>query len=116
MLPSLSAVSPCGPDSAVGSAYSLTAPDCVSTRPNRLENWPVYQSPPSGVANGSCGRDPRVGTAHSLKDTFAGPSITTAGGRGFSGKFVARYVVTVSATSGGSATIVEVSARQPSFV
>src|SRR3982750_1820287 len=116
MFPSASAVSPCGPDSGVGSAYSLIAPVLVSTRPNRFENCPVYHRPPSGVASGSCGRDPSVGTAHSLNVTFAGPSITTAGGRGCSGKFVARYVVTGSATSGGSATIVETSARQPSFV
>src|SRR3954465_10453839 len=116
MLPSASAVNPCGPDSGVGSAYSLIAPVCVSTRPRRFENWPVYHMPPSGVASGSCGRDLSVGTAHSLNVTFAGPSINTAGGRGFSGKFVARYVVTLSATSGGSATIVEMSARHASFV
>src|SRR3954469_7742901 len=116
MLPLLSAVSPCGPDSAVGSAYSLIAPVFISTRPSRFENWPVYHKPPSGVASGSCGRDPSVGTAHSLNVTFAGPSIKTAVGRGFSGKFVARYVVTLSAASGGSATIVDTSARHPSFV
>src|SRR6266513_3413988 len=103
MLPSLSAVRPCGPDSGVGSAYSLMAPVFVSTRPRRFENWPVYQRPPSDVASGSWGREPSVGTAHSLNETFAGPPITTAGGRGCSGKFVARYPLTVSLRSGGSA-------------
>src|SRR4029079_16617800 len=116
MLPWSSAVSPCGPDSGVGKANSLTAPVFMSTRPRRLENCPVYHRPPSGVASGSCGRDPSVGTAHSLKLTFAGPSISTADGRGFSGKLVARYVVTLSATSGGNAAIVEISVRHPSFV
>src|SRR5206468_1689849 len=90
MLPSLSAVRPWGPEAGVLVLYSFIAPVVGSRRPITLANWPVHQIAPSGVASGSCGREPRLGTIHSLILTCAGPAITTARGRGLSGKFLAR--------------------------
>ena len=51
---------------------------------------PLNQIVPSGAASGSCGRAPAVGTIHSRIVTDASPGISTAGGAGFSGKFLAR--------------------------
>src|SRR2546422_9225947 len=51
-----------------------------STRPSILVIWPVYQSDPSLVASGSCGRDPGVDTCHALIETLAGPGITAPAG------------------------------------
>ena len=86
------------------SEYSLILPVFGSTRPSTLFIWPVYQSAPSLVANGSCGRDPGVGTSHSFIETLAGPGITTPAGFAFSGKFLVKYAVMVSSWSGGIAT------------
>ena len=58
--------------------------------------WPVYQMAPSGVASGSCGREPGVGNCHSLKLTCTGPATMTGAGFGLPGKFLIRYAVTVS--------------------
>src|SRR5947209_20198250 len=85
-LPSLSAVRPCGPVCGVLREYSRIVPVFGSTLPSLFDSCPVHQIAPSLVANGSCGRDPRVGTSHILIVAFAGPSITAAGGRGRSGK------------------------------
>src|SRR5205807_3656589 len=71
MFPSLSATSPCGPESGVLSGYSLKCPVVGSSRPNLLALCPVYQSDPSGATAGSCGREFGVGTSHSLIDTLA---------------------------------------------
>ena len=90
MLPSLSAVKPCGPDLS-GRRYSLIAPVFGSKRPSLFANCPVYQMAPSAVARGSCGRDPGVGTIHSEIVTFALPGMTTAAGLGRSGKFFDKY-------------------------
>src|SRR6266705_5906517 len=65
MLPSLSAVNPCGPALGVR-RYSLIWPVFGSSRPSTLANCPVYQRAPSGDARGSCGLDPVVGWAHFL--------------------------------------------------
>ncbi len=90
MLPLLSSTSPCGAVSGVLSGNSLTWPVFGSTRPSRLVICPVYQMAPSRVASGSCGREPGIGTCHSLMSTRAGPGMITAAGIGFSGKFLAR--------------------------
>ena len=78
------------------SGNSLNVPVFGSRRPSTLVICPVYQSAPSRVASGSCGRDPGVGTCHSLIETRAGPGITMPTGFGFSGKFLVRYSVTVA--------------------
>src|SRR5262245_25808853 len=90
-LPSLSNSRPCGPEPGVLSGYSLDCPVLGSTRPRTLANIPVHQIVPPGPGSGSCGREPSDGAFHSLMATFTGPGITTACGRGRSGKFVARY-------------------------
>ena len=72
-----------------------------SSRPSTLAICPVYQRAPSTVASGSCGRDPGVGTGHSLNETFTGPGITTPTGLGFSGNVLTRYAVIVASWSGG---------------
>jgi len=46
---------------------------------------------PSGVASGSCGREPGVGVSHCLKSTWAGPATTTGFGRSSPLKFTLRY-------------------------
>jgi hypothetical protein len=66
--------------------------------------WPVYQSDPSFVARGSCGREPGVGNCHDLIITCAGPGTITAAGCPFTGKFFARYGVNVSISSFERAT------------
>src|SRR5207249_8279070 len=76
MLPLLSSSRPCGPEWGVLSGNSLNVPVFGSRRPSTLVICPVYQSAPSRVASGSCGRDPGVGTCHSLIETRAGPGIT----------------------------------------
>src|SRR3982074_562721 len=63
---------------------------------------PVYQMVPSGAAKGSWGREPGVGTFHSLKETSPFPATGTAAGAGFSGKFLIKYDVTVSTLSLGT--------------
>src|SRR6202011_6366832 len=83
---------------------SLISPVCGSTRPSTLANWPVYQSEPSLAANGSCGRDPGVGTCHALNEISAGPGMTTPGGLAFSGKLLIKYALSgsiLSCCSGG---------------
>src|SRR5437870_7271074 len=96
MLPSRSSTNPWGPECVVLRGYSLKRPLVGSSRPSTLAIWPVYQSDPSAVASGSCGRDPGVGTCHSLIETFAGPGISTAAGLAFSGKFLVKYAVMVA--------------------
>src|ERR1700751_4359638 len=78
MLPSLSSTSPCGPDLGVLRRYSLNSAVLGSRRPKRLAICPVYQIDPSGVASGSCGCEPRVGTTHSFMETST-PAGTPAG-------------------------------------
>src|SRR5207253_8758025 len=75
-----------------------------SSRPRTLFIWPVYQSDPSAAASGSWGRDPGVGTGHSLIETLAGPGITTPAGFAFSGKFLVKYSVIVATWSAGTVT------------
>src|ERR1700730_17224348 len=105
-LPSLSNARPWGPDPGVFAGYSLNSPVLGSNRPRTLANMPVHQIVPPGPGSGSWGREPRLGTAHSLIDTVTDPGITTAGGLGCSGKFLARYSATSALWSFGSATIV----------
>src|SRR2546427_13205166 len=95
MLPSLPSTRPGGRECGVFRGYSLKRPVFGSSRPRPLFIWPVYQSDPSAVANGSGGRDPGVGTCHSLIETLAGPGITTPTGFAFSGKFLVKYSVIV---------------------
>ena len=80
----------------------------------------MYQIAPSLVASGSCGREPGVGTCQSLIAASTGPGMTTAAGRGRSGKFLMRYWVTVSTSSFGTGTsklsIMRITVRQPSGV
>src|SRR5438132_13719846 len=116
MLPLLSATRPCGPDPSIGNGYSLICPVVVSTRPSLLANCPVYQSAPSGVASGSCGREPLVGTAHSLKLTLELPRTITAGGLGFSKKCAARYSVMTDMSFFGRSTNVEMTCSHSGFV
>src|SRR5947207_90048 len=104
MLPSLSSSRPWGPECGVLSAYSLVAPVLGSIRPSVFVIWPVYQRDPSRVASGSWGRDAGVAAGHVLIETVAGPAITAPAGLAFSGKFLARYSVTVASWSGGMAT------------
>src|SRR5579864_3671832 len=94
MLPSLSAVSPCGPDCAVFRGNSLITPVRGSSRPTTFAICPVYQMKPSAVASGSCGREPGVGTLHSLIETLALPGTRAARGPGLGGKFLAKYSAT----------------------
>src|SRR5713101_3924215 len=97
-IPLWSKISVCGSlASGSGILYSVTAPDFGSSLPTRAPVCPVYQIDPSLVASGSCGRDPGVGTCHSLIETLVGPGITTPTGFSFSGKFLARYSVIVAA-------------------
>src|SRR5262249_10539099 len=120
MLPSLSSVSPCGPECGVLSGYSLNWPVFGSSLPSTLAIWPVYQSDPSRAANGSCGRDPGVGTVHACTETFIGPSTTTAAGLPFSGKLLLKYSVSVGSWSAGMftpwLTIIRITVAQPSGV
>src|SRR5919204_4941707 len=74
MFPCESATRPCGPESAVFSGYSFTAPVLGSTRPSLLASWPVYQSAPSGATAGSCGREFGVGTSYSWNCTLTFPA------------------------------------------
>src|SRR5580700_1147832 len=90
MLPSLSLISPCGPASR-GIGYSCISPVLGPRRPSRLANCPDHHSVPSGIASGSCGREPGVGVAQIWNLTFTGPSIATGLGRGNSGKDAIRY-------------------------
>src|SRR5229473_3800310 len=90
MLPSLSSTRPWGPEWAVLSGYSLNCPVFGSSRPSTLAICPEYQTAPSRVASGSCGRDPGVGTVHTLIETRAGPGRSTPAGFDFSGKFLDR--------------------------
>jgi len=89
MLPSLSLIKPCGPP-LIGIGYSFISPVFGSRWPSRLPNCPDHHSVPSGIASGSCGREPGVGVAHSRNFTLTGPSITTGFGRAFSGKLAIR--------------------------
>src|SRR5712692_8320340 len=104
MFAALSSTRPCGPECGVLSGYSLTLPVAGSTRPSTLAIWPVYQSDPSAAASGSCGREPGVDAGQSFIEALTGPGITTPAGLGFSGKFFARYSVTVASWSGGTFT------------
>src|SRR5262249_9814223 len=117
MLPSLSSVRPCGPVCGVLSGYSLIAPVLGSRRPSLPDSCPVYQIAPSLVASGSCGREPGVGTCQSLIAASTGPAMTTAAGRGRSGKFLIRYCVSGSTPSLGTGTselsIIPLTGRQP---
>src|SRR6266567_8291771 len=70
MLPSLSAASPCGPESGVFNGYSLISPDFGSSRPSLFANCPVYHNAPSGATAGSCGREFGVGTSYSRMVTL----------------------------------------------
>src|SRR5262245_15101663 len=90
ILPSLSAVNPCGPLLGVFNGYSFIIPVLGSRRPRTLAHIPVHQIAPSEVASGSCGREPSEGTTHSLIVTFTSPGMITALGFGFSGKFFPR--------------------------
>src|SRR5438128_10374633 len=102
MLPAVSSSSPCGPEWGVLRGYSVIRPVFGSSRPRTLFIWPVYQSDPSAAASGSWGRDPGVGTGHSLIETLAGPGITTPAGFAFSGMFLVKYSVIVAALSYGT--------------
>src|SRR5579863_3206074 len=93
---------PCGPDCAVGGRYSLISPVFGFRWPNTFAYCPLYQMVPSGAANGSWGREPLVGTSHSLNVTFAAPGTITACGISCSGKFLPRYSLTTAACSGES--------------
>ncbi len=84
MLPSLSLIRPCGPPSR-GIGYSFISPVLGSRWPSRLANWPDHHIVPSGIASGSCGREPGVGIGQIWNLTFTGPSIAGFG-RGNSGK------------------------------
>src|SRR5437588_5116374 len=88
-LPSLSASNPCGPECG-GSSYSLNVSVLGSNRPSTLAIWPVYHTEPSGAYIGSCGRDPGVGTTHSLTVTLMGPEMIFASGCGLGGNFAAK--------------------------
>src|SRR5215471_6874208 len=92
MLPSSSLISPWGPP-LIGIGYSFISPVLGSSRPSRLANCPDHHSAPSGVASGSCGREPGVGVLHCLNLTWTGPPILAGAGRGFSGKTDIRYVL-----------------------
>src|SRR5262245_53696732 len=120
MLPSLSSTRPCGPVCGVLSGYSLIAPVLGSRRPSLPDSCPVYQIAPSLVASGSCGREPGVGTGQSSIFASTGPGMTTAAGRGRSGKFLMRYWVSVSTSSLGMGTsklsIMRMTVCQPSGV
>ncbi len=84
------------------------------------DSCPVYQIAPSLVASGSCGREPGVGTCQSLIAASTGPAMTTAAGRGRSGKFLIRYCVSGSTSSLGTGTsklsIMRMTVCQPSGV
>src|SRR6266404_2012444 len=97
-IPLWSKISVCG-SVALGSGilYSATAPVFGSSVPTNAPVLPVYQIDPSLVARGSCGRDPGVGTCHSLIETLVGPGITTPTGLAFSGKFLVKYSVMTAA-------------------
>src|SRR6185436_12210077 len=71
MLPALSTVRPWGPDFSVLSGNSFISPVFGFSRPMTFDHMPVHQIIPSGVASGSCGREPSDGTTHSLIVTFA---------------------------------------------
>src|SRR5271167_3190935 len=90
IFPSLSGTSPYGPDDGVFKGYSLNCCVLGSNRPSTFAICPVYHTEPSGANAGSWGRDPAVGTCHSLIETSTLPGITTASGAGLSGKFLAR--------------------------
>src|SRR5690348_16183982 len=99
MLPPLSATSPWGPTPygsqrevfvAGLSGYDLNTPVAGSNRPSVLSACPVYQTDPSGATAGSCGRDPGVGSAHSVMTASTSPGTRTPGGLGLPGKLCAR--------------------------
>src|SRR5215469_475228 len=90
ILPSLSLINPWGPP-LIGIGYSFISPVLGSRRPRRLANCPDHHSEPSGIASGSCGRSPGVGSDHWWNLTWAGPLIAAGLGRGFSGKLAIRY-------------------------
>ncbi len=73
---------------------------------------------PSFAAAGSCGREPSVGTGHSLIEASTGPGTMTAAGRGRSGKLLIRYSVSTGHWSFGTGTsmfcIMRTTVRQPS--
>lgn len=99
-LPRLSAVMPCGPVCGVLSLYSLAWPVFWSIRPTTFAVCPEYQIMPSGVAHGSCGREPGVGTGHSVIAACTAPETIAAAGFGFSGNDLIRYSVTTGHCSG----------------
>src|SRR5258707_8142767 len=92
MLPSLSLISPWGPP-LIGIGYSLISPVLGSSRPSRFANCPDHHSEPSGIASGSWGRSPGVGSDHCWNGTCAGPPIAAGLGRGFSGNLAIRYAL-----------------------
>src|SRR5437762_1867908 len=71
MLPSRSAISPCGPESAVGSGYSRIRPLFGSSLPSLFAFCSVNQREPSGATAGSCGRASGVGRSNSRMETGA---------------------------------------------
>src|SRR5262249_16747529 len=89
ILPSRSLISPCGPP-LIGIGYSFISPVVGLRRPSRLANCPDHHSEPSGIASGSCGRSPGVGSDHSRNLTCTEPLIGAGLGRGFSGKLAIR--------------------------
>src|SRR5262245_66108385 len=82
MLLSRSSARPCGPVRGVLSANSSNCSVFGSKRPSLLASWPVYQMEPSLPAIGSCGREPGVGTGHTLIFACCGPSLLAPAGRG----------------------------------
>src|ERR1700686_4105128 len=90
MLPSLSLIRPCGPP-RTGIGYSFISPVLGSSRPSRLANWPDHHNAPSGVASGSCGGEPGVGTSQMSNLTCTVPEIAAGLGRGNSGKAATKY-------------------------
>src|SRR5436190_7019562 len=78
MLPSRSAISPCGPESAVGSGYSRIRPLFGSSLPSLFAFCSVNQSDPSGATAGSCGRASGVGRSNSRMETGAAAASSVA--------------------------------------
>ena len=58
--------------------------------PQYVGHLPEYHTVPSGANIGSCGRDPGVGTIHSLMVTSVFPAMICAAGCGLGGKFFTR--------------------------
>src|SRR5207247_8371539 len=78
MLPSLSAITPCGPEFGVGSVNSLNFSVFGSKRPTTFALCPVYQMEPSGATAGSCGYGGLLGVSHSSNFTSTASAIGRA--------------------------------------